>query len=91
MRFRIAEVVEVVKRLFVQSAELAAQIPVVDYGDDLEESEEDELERDEEGVAASDMATRAFQDSTQMFGSTATPTLGGSKRRRSTGRRKMKK
>ena len=63
---------------------------MVDFGDDLEESEDEELEREEEGVAASDMATRAFQDSTQMFGSTATPTLGGS-RRRSTKRRTMKK
>ena len=52
--------VEVIKRLFVQSAELAAQIPEVDYHDDLEEEDsDDELEREEEGVAASNMATRA--------------------------------
>ena len=43
LRFRIAEIVEVVKRLFVQSAELAAQIPMVDYGDDLSESEDEDL------------------------------------------------
>ena len=63
---------------------------MIDYSEDLDEEESDDLEREEEGAAASNMATRAFQDSTQNFGSTATPTLGGT-RRQTTGRRKMKK
>ena len=63
--------------------------------DDLEESGDEEgyeedINREAGGTAASIMATRARADSTLMFESTGTP-LDGSRRRRSTGRRKMKK